>query len=76
MDTILLASKRYTEFANVSKNMFEADYGGELWITSALRFFSLEDIMLAHNYTEMMHVEADNLLYGRLTTILPDIRIG
>lgn len=26
------------------------------------------------NYTEMMHVEADNLLYGRLTSILPELR--
>ncbi|MGB4191692.1 MAG: hypothetical protein WBJ81_04005, partial [Rickettsiales bacterium] len=43
-------------------------------MTSALRFFILEDIMVSHGYTEMLHVEADNMLYGRLTSILPILR--
>lgn len=42
IDTTLIASERYYKFKNVSSEMFQADYGGELWVTSALRFFSLE----------------------------------
>lgn len=56
--------------------MFQSDNHGELWITSALRFFIMEDIMVAKGYTEMMHVEADNLLYGKLTEILEVLRKG
>jgi hypothetical protein len=76
IDTNSIASNRTLEFENVSRSMFEADYGGELWVTSACRFFSLEDIFITYGYTEMMHIEADNLLYGRLTSILPEIRLG
>jgi hypothetical protein len=42
IDTTLIASERYYKFKNVSSEMFQSDYGGELWVTSALRFFSLE----------------------------------
>jgi hypothetical protein len=45
-----------------------------LWVSSALRFFYLEDLMKSRSYSEMLHVEADNMLYGRITTILPLLR--
>lgn len=61
---------------SASTEMFQSDNHGELWITSALRFFIMEDIMVAKGYFEMMHVEADNLLYGKLTDILDILRSG
>lgn len=73
-DMSLIASPRTKEFTNLSTNILAVDYGAELWLTSALRFFNLEDLMIRNNYTELMHVEADNLLYGKLTTILPTLR--
>lgn len=76
LDTTGIASLRTKTFLNLSRNIFELDYGGELWITSALRFFNLEDIMISHNYTEMLHVEADNLLYGKVTSILSIFQNG
>jgi hypothetical protein len=75
-DTTLIISNRTIHFKNVSAIMFEANFNGELWITSAQRFFSMEDFMINKGYTEMIHVEADNLLYGKLTDILPILRSG
>jgi hypothetical protein len=75
-DASLIASPRTKEFANLSTNILAVDYGSELWLTSALRFFILEDLMITQNYTELVHVEADNLLYGRFTSILPALRSG
>jgi hypothetical protein len=66
-DTTLISSNRTKEFKNVSEIMFEANFNGELWITSAQRFFSMEDFMINKGYTEMIHVEADNLLYGKVS---------
>ena len=74
VDTDLIRSNRTRAFYNASSNIFQSDAWGELWITSALRFFLLEDLMIDKKYTEMMHIEADNLLYGRLTSILPVLR--
>jgi hypothetical protein len=67
-------SPRTIQFISVSLNMFGNDGGHELWLTSAYRFFYLEEIMKSHNYAELVHAEADNLLYGKLTTALPDLR--
>jgi hypothetical protein len=50
------------------------DNRGELWITSALRFFIIEDVMRHLNYSELLHVEADNMLYGKLSDIIPVLR--
>lgn len=74
VDTTAIRSKRTAEFANMSQTIFESDYAGELWMTSALRFFIMEDIMNEKGYTEMLHVEADNMLYGKITDILPALR--
>jgi hypothetical protein len=69
-----LGSSRTREFANLTETMFEANFNGELWATSAVRFFSLEDLMVRKGYPEMVHVEADNLLYGKMTDLLPAFR--
>lgn len=67
-------SNRTLSFQNLSTNVFAEDGGAELWLTSAFRFFFLEDIMNHYNYTELLHLEADNLLYGRVSTLLPTLR--
>lgn len=59
---------------NNSHSIFQVDHYGELWMTAAYRFFHIEDIMRRYNYKEVIHVEADNLLYGDLSTILPTLR--
>eukprot|EP01033_Poteriospumella_lacustris_P010355 gene10355-7360_t len=74
VDSVPIASARTALFQNLSTGMFSRDYTNELWITSALRFFILEDLMLRRGWAEMMHVEADNMLYGRLSSILPVLR--
>lgn len=74
VDSVSIESNRTGEFRNLSRTMFVSDGSNELWITSALRFFMLEDLMLNRGWSEMMHVEADNMLYGRYTTLLPILR--
>ena len=74
VDTRQIASERTIEFANTSSAVFHSDGAHELWITSALRFTNLEDVMRTFNLKEMFHVEADNLLYGNLTLLLPSFR--
>lgn len=76
VDITSLISDRTREFMNVSQSMFEVDGGSELWLTSAYRFFNLEDMMIKYNMKEIMHVEADNLLYGNFTSLLPLLRKG
>jgi hypothetical protein len=74
IDTAELTTARVKEFSTLAMDVFQTDNRGELWITSALRFFLMEEIMLKMNYTEMLHVEGDNMLYGRITSILPTLR--
>lgn len=50
--------------------MFVKDNDNELWLTSALRFLIIEDFMIALNYHELIHVEADNMIHGQMTDIL------
>jgi len=74
IDSVPLTSSRTLLYKNVSQTMFMSDGQGELWLTSALRFFLIEDIMLKYDMQEMMHIEADNMLYGKLTSLLPVLR--
>jgi hypothetical protein len=67
-------SNRTIQFRNESNQVFAEDGGGELWLTSAYRFFYLEDLMKHHHFKDVMHMEADNLLYGRVSTLLPTLR--
>eukprot|EP01038_Epipyxis_sp_PR26KG_P006234 gene6234-8589_t len=76
IDASLITSNRTSTFANLSKNIFESDYGNELWLTSALRFFIMEDVMIQYDMREIIHVEADNLLYKPMTYLLEVLRSG
>ena len=76
IDATNILSNRTRQFANLSREIFVADGLNELWITSALRFFIMEDFMVAHNFNEILHVEADNMLYGNISSILPILRTG
>lgn len=67
LDTTKIESKRSKEFAKASEAMFSGNFNGDLWMTSAQRFFSMEDFMITKGYTEMLHVEADNMLYGKVS---------
>jgi hypothetical protein len=73
IDSVPITSPRTKQFENVSSNVF-LDTGNSLWMTSAIRFFLLEDLMRNRGWHELMHVEADNMIYGRFTSILPQLR--
>jgi hypothetical protein len=72
-DSVSITSNRTRSYENVSDSIF-LDSSNSLWLTSALRFLLLEDLMIFKGWNEMLHVEADNMLYGRLTTVLPGLR--
>lgn len=69
-DILTRASERTKNFIENSKKMF-SDSNNGLWTLSATRFFHIEDIMNSYNLTNVVHVEADNMLYGQLAKILP-----
>ena len=50
-------------FHSRSTDMFQDDGAGNLWVTSALRFFLLEDYMIDYNIAEIMHIEGMYVLY-------------
>lgn len=74
IDTSVDISKRTMKFKNMSSAIFPSDHTGELYITSALRFFHLEDIMRKRKYSQLLHVEADNLLYMPIINAISDLR--
>lgn len=76
IDSTTIVSQRTLHYKNLSSGMFMTDGGGELWMTSALRFFIMEDLYTHYNYTEIIHVEADNMIYGKYTSLLPVLRSG
>ena len=65
-------STRTQDFHGLSNKIFQLD--NPLWLTSALRFFYLEDLMVEYNYRELIHIEADNMMYGKMTSILDVLR--
>ena len=66
-----IMTEQTKEFKTKSPNMLNSDGKGELWYESTYRFLYLEDYMLFHNVTELIHFEADNMIYGKLTSALP-----
>lgn len=72
-DILLKASNRTKDFISRSKEMFSKGNNG-LWILSATRFFHIEDMMIYYNISNVLHVEADNMLYGQIGRILPELR--
>ena len=66
VDTKLIKSNRTLAFEDASIKLFSGNYNGALWMTSAQRFFNIEDVMIHKGYPEMLHVEADNLLFGKV----------
>ena len=65
-DTTGTESLRSKSFANASLEMFAGNANGDLWMTSASRFFTIEDFMISRGYTELLHFEADNMIYGKV----------
>lgn len=65
-DTTGTESPRSKSFANASLEMFAGAANGDLWMTSASRFFTIEDFMISRGITELLHFEADNMIYGKV----------
>ena len=74
VDTDVIQSNRTREFISLIDRVFVQSYMPDLWGAAALRFFILEDIMSYYHYRDLIHVEADNLLYGNLGSIVPLLR--
>jgi len=69
-----LKSQKTDKFMNSSDNLFAAD---GLWTMSAVRFFLLEDLMRKHNFDNLLHIEGDNLLFGKVALdTIPYFRRG
>ena len=67
MDASLLNSTKSLVFSN---NSLIGRGELNLYLTSIQRFFILEDLMNLYNYSQVFHVEADNLLYFSLMDML------
>jgi hypothetical protein len=70
-------SERTKKFILNSTNLFPHVGSGDrrqLWLTATHRFFYLEDIMHKLGFLELLHVEADNLIYGQISSVLPELR--
>lgn len=74
IDSTEIRSTRTATFINASATLFSKDGGGELWTNAALRFFIMEDLMILKGWEEIMHIEADNMIYGRYSSLLPTLR--
>ena len=73
VDTSDIMSQRTKHFLNISSNIFMNTHGN-LWVAASARFFWLQDLMEFYNYSELIHLEADNLLYSPLSSLLPSLR--
>jgi hypothetical protein len=73
VDTSLIMSSRSEIFKSFCLERFQRERG-ELWMTSALRFFLLEDFMRYFSIAEVLHLEADNMLYLDMTLLLPALQ--
>lgn len=58
-----IMSNATKKFLELSVNILGSD---GLWASSALRFFSLNDLMAKMKWERMLHIEGDNLLYHDL----------
>jgi hypothetical protein len=77
VDTKDIISDATWSFLNVSESLFTHTGGdGGLWIGAALRFFYLADYMKIYKKPYIFHIEADNLLYGNISYILPSLMKG
>jgi hypothetical protein len=74
VDTVEIASRRTQIFSNMTSDLFMSSFMPELWGGAALRFFILEDIMSRYNYTEAIHIEGDNMIYGDFQELVPLLR--
>eukprot|EP01033_Poteriospumella_lacustris_P003413 gene3413-2524_t len=74
IDITDVVSPRTKWYASHSKHFFASDHENELWISSALRFFNIEDMMHHLGLDEAFHVEGDNLLYGQVHQAVPILK--
>eukprot|EP01040_Poterioochromonas_malhamensis_P009882 gene9882-10733_t len=70
-DSDSLASAETKEYINASSQLFNgATFNNHLWRSSALRFFLLLDLMRTFSYDDLLHIEADNMLYRPMSKVL------
>ena len=69
-DTSTQISQNTMNFIISSTSMY-ASRKDHLWLSSTTRFFVLQDIMNHFGFGQILHPEADNLLYGPVHTAWP-----
>ena len=69
VNTSSLISDRTRRYQQSSSHILSTNTSEGLWITSASRFFLLEDIQRHFNFSSLLHVEADNMLYGPMSSL-------
>lgn len=70
-DSETLVSAETKKYINASSQLFNgATFNNHLWRSSALRFFLLLDLMRTFSYDDLLHIEADNMLYRPLSKVL------
>ena len=75
VDTSHIISQRTQTYMNLSRRIISVDNDTtELFLTSAQRFFILEDVMTSLKYHEAFHLELDNMLYENISKHLSILR--
>lgn len=78
VDTANLTSAKTRAYLNTSRSIVSQGtndpINAGLFLTSAQRFFLLEDIMLSLHIKEVVHLELDNLLFAPLTVYMHVLR--
>jgi len=81
IDVLLLKSEKTVQFESTFDSILKSHgnssgkhmYKQDLWLYSAVRFFILEEIMLTYNISSVIHLEADNLLYGDTSLVVNEL---
>ena len=74
VDTAHFISQRTRMYMNLSRRIISVDNDTELFLTSAQRFFVLEDVMTSLRYPEAFHLELDNMLYEKISNHISVLR--
>lgn len=73
VDADNILSNKTKNFLMKSHKLFSSH--SNLWKSSALRFFAIEDFMMKYNYSQAIQIESDNMLYFPLANhILPNLQ--
>lgn len=76
VDSQSILTTRGREFllCATSSKLFAEESYSNLWLTSSLRFFVLDDLVRKFSLSEVILIESDNMLYARLSYLAASLR--